>query len=310
MQISGAPQVNVIIPAYNAAGFLPIAIESVIAQTFKCWTIVLVNDGSTDNTDQVVAPFLATLGQKLKYIKQPRSGVSAARNNAIRNSSAEFLAILDADDVWLPCRLEESVACLRTRPTAGLSYGFITRISPDGEALDTFDRRQNHGEGWVAPYLYMRRIDLPSPTITFRRECIDAVGGFDETLTATEDRDLWLRIALQYEVALVPKLLALYRTSPQSATTDPDRMLKSQLQFVAKHYGAPGCGMLARRIALGRIYKQRAEALGMRKQLGTALTSALRALAYYPFDSGNIRTAGSLLLRCAGLPVGQAKRTP
>jgi glycosyltransferase involved in cell wall biosynthesis len=310
MQISEAPQVNVIIPAYNAARYLAIAIESVIAQTFQQWTIVLVNDGSTDNTDEVVAPFLATLGQKLKYIKQPRSGVSAARNNAVRNSSAEFLAILDADDVWLPCRLEESVACLRTRPAAGMSYGFITRISPEGERLDTFDRKQKHGEGRVAPYLYMRRIDLPSPTITFRRECIDAIGGFDETLTATEDRDLWLRIATRYEVALIPKVLALYRTSPQSATTDPDRMLTSQLQFVAKHYGAPGCGMLARRIALGRIYKQRAEALGMRKHLGAALTSALRALAYYPFDSGNIRTVGSLLLRCVGLTGSHAERAP
>jgi len=300
MQISEAPQVNVIIPAYNAARYLPIAIESVIAQTFQQWTIVLVNDGSTDNTDEVVAPFLATLGQKLKYIKQPKSGVSAARNHAMRNSSAEFLAILDADDVWLPCRLEESVACLRTRPTAGMSYGYITRISPEGEPLDTFDRRQKHGEGWVAPYLYMRRIDLPSPTITFRRECIDAVGGFDETLTATEDRDLWLRIASRYEVALIPKVLALYRTSPQSATTDPDRMLKSQLQFIAKHYGAPGCGMLARRVALGRIYKQRAEALAMRGELAEAFTSSARAVAFDPFDIGNLRTAGSLLLQRLG----------
>jgi glycosyltransferase involved in cell wall biosynthesis len=300
MDSSQSPQVNVIIPAHNAAKYLPIAIESVMAQTFQDWSIVLVNDGSTDNIDEVVAPFLASLGDKLKYISQPKSGVSAARNTAVRNSSAEFLALLDADDIWLPIRLEESIECLRARPDVGLSYAFNTRIGPDGALLDTFDRRQKHGEGWVAPYLYMRTIDLPSPTITFRRECIEQVGGFDETLTVTEDRDLWLRIALHYQIALIPKVLAHYRTSPQSATTDPNRMLKSQLQFIEKHYGAPGCGMLARRAALGRIHKQRAEAFAMRGQVTDALGSALRAVSLYPFDTGNVRTAGSLLLRRLG----------
>jgi glycosyltransferase involved in cell wall biosynthesis len=305
-----SPQVNVIIPAHNAAKYLPIAIESVMAQTFGDWSIVLVNDGSTDNTDAVVAPFLSALGDKITYIKQPKGGVSAARNTAIRNSFAEFLAILDADDVWLPHRLEEAVACLRARPDVGLCYGFITRISPDGTLLDTFDRRQKHGEGRIAPSLYMRRIDLPSPTITFRRECFDAAGGFDETLTVTEDRDLWLRIALRYKVALIPKVLAYYRTSPQSATTDPDRMLKSQLQFIEKHYGAPGCGALARRNGLGRIYKQRAEALGKLGQRTAALRSALRAVVLYPLDLSNLRTAASLLLRWLGAGANRAGATP
>jgi hypothetical protein len=130
---------------------------------------------------------------------------------------------------------------------------------------------------------------------------VDEVGGFDESLRATEDRDLWLRIALRYEVALVPTLIAYYRTSPSSMSTDPGRMLKAQLRFVEKHYGAPGCGRLARQIALARIYKQHAEALGSRGQLGAALWSSLRSIALYPFDVSNVRIGGSLLLRFAGL---------
>jgi hypothetical protein len=78
-------------------------------------------------------------------------------------------------------------------------------------------------------------------------------------------------------------------------------MLKAQLRFVEKHYGEPGCGMLARQIALARIYKQHAEALGNRGQLGAALRSSLRSIALYPFDINNVRIAGSLLLRCVGL---------
>jgi glycosyltransferase involved in cell wall biosynthesis len=295
------PKVDVIIPAYNAAKYLPTAIESVVAQTFEDWRILLVDDGSTDDTAAVVLPYRERLGPKLKYIKQSNKGLPAARNAAIANSDAEFLALLDADDVWLPPRLMESLKYFEGRPEVGLSYGFISRIDPDGAVIDTFASRQKHAEGRIAPYIYTRETDLCCPSVTFRRKCVDEVGGFDESLRATEDRDLWLRIALRYEVALVPTLIAYYRTSPSSMSTDPGRMLKAQLRFVEKHYGEPGCGRLARQIALARIYKQHAEALGSRGQLGAALWSSLRSIALYPFDVSNVRIGGSLLLRYAGL---------
>src|SRR5271156_4120713 len=126
------PKGDVIIPAYNAAKYLAAAIESVIAQTFEDWKILLVDDGSTDNTAEVVAPFQDRLGPKLSYIKQNNRGLPAARNSAIRASTAEFLALLDADDVWLPCRLEESLKALSDRPQAGLAYGLVTHIDPQG----------------------------------------------------------------------------------------------------------------------------------------------------------------------------------
>jgi glycosyltransferase involved in cell wall biosynthesis len=291
------PKVDIIIPAYNAAKYLPIALDSVIAQTFTDWRILLVDDGSTDETSELVKPYMARLGPKLKYIKQENGGLPAARNTGIKNSSAEFLALLDADDIWFPNRLTESLKSFENKPQVGLSYGFNTRIDMDGEVIDVFNRRQKNGEGRIAPSIYMRSIHLPCPTITFRSICVDEVGMFDETLRASEDRDLWLRIALRYEVALVPAVIAHYRTSANSMSTDPERMLKAQLQFIEKHYGSPGCGMLQRRIALGRVYKQRAEALGLRRKPLAALVSSLRSLIYYPFDLSSARTAGSLLLR-------------
>src|ERR1017187_1648867 len=108
--------VDVIVPSFNSAKYLPTAIESVISQTFDDWRILLVDDGSTDNTAEVVVPFLDRLGAKIRYIKQDNRGVSAARNAAILASTAEFLALLDADDVWLRCRLAESVGILIGRP--------------------------------------------------------------------------------------------------------------------------------------------------------------------------------------------------
>ena len=293
------PKVDVIIPAYNAAKYLPTAIESVMTQTFEDWRILLVDDGSTDDTAEVISPFLERLGPKLKYIKQNNKGLPAARNTAIRNSSAEFLALLDADDVWLPLRLMESLKSFEGRPQVGLSYGFNSRIDTKGAVIDTFATRQRHGEGWIARYIYMRKLDLPCPTMTFRRKCVDEVGLFDESLRATEDRDLWFRIALRYEVALVPKVIALYRVSPNSMSTDSGRMLQAQLQFIEKHYGAPGCGWLTRKIALSQVYKQYAVALNAGGQPRAAFLSLLRALVIFPFGLDNIRTGGSLLLRYA-----------
>jgi glycosyltransferase involved in cell wall biosynthesis len=295
------PKVDVIIPAYNAAKYLPIALESVVAQTFADWRIILVDDGSTDNTSEVVAPFLARLGPKLSYLKQPNAGMSAARNTAIRNSSSEFVALLDADDIWLPDRLLKSLEKFENRPDVGLSYGYIARVGPDGRVIDTFADRQRNGEGWIARSIFTRMVYLPAPTITFRRCCVNDVGVFDESMWATEDRDLWLRIALRYKVALVPHLIAHYRTSPGSMTTDPERMLTGQLQFIRKHYGAKGCGRVARRFAMNGIYKQRAEALAENNQYGAALRSSLRALWYYPVDGSTLRTVSSLLLRSIGL---------
>jgi glycosyltransferase involved in cell wall biosynthesis len=293
--------VDIIIPAFNAAKYLPFALQSVLAQTFEDWRVLLVDDGSTDNIAQVIASFQDRFGPKMLCIRQENRGLPAARNTAIRASTAEFLALLDADDAWLPCRLEESIKILRERPLAGLSYGGITGIDPEGQLGDTFLGNSKHTEGKIAPYIYMRAVELPCPSVTFRRKCIDEVGLFDESMRATEDRDLWLRIALRYDVAYVPKVLAYYRVSPNSMSTDSERMLQAQRQFIAKHYGAPGCGRLARRIALSQCYRQRAEALSIRNLRRAALGSVLHALMLFPLDIRSLRTAIYLLLRCVGM---------
>lgn len=295
------PTVDIIMPAYNAAKYLPAAIESVMAQTYEDWRILLVDDGSTDKTEELIEPIRQQLGPRLKYIKQENRGLPAARNAAIHHSSAEFLALLDADDVWLPNRLSDSLDCFKDHPSVGLTYGLITRIDADGNILQTFPGNPKHAAGKIAPYIYMRKVELPCPTITFRKKCMDEVGLFDESMRATEDRDLWLRIALRHDIGVVPNVIAYYRTSPSSMSADPQRMLKAQLQFIRKHYGAPGCGLYARQVALGRAYKQHAEALKLRNKPWSALRSSLRSMGLCPWDEDNMITLGSLLLACAGI---------
>lgn len=286
--------VDVIIPAFNAATYLPAALESVRSQTFEDWQIILADDGSTDDTAAVIAPFIERFGPRLRYIKQKNGGMSSARNAAIRASTSKFIALLDADDIWMPSRLADSMKALTEHPKAGISYGLITYIDSDGRVLATFEGNQRHAEGRIARYIYMREVELPCVTVTVRRSCIEEVGLFDETMRSTEDRDLWLRIALKHEVAFIPKVLAYYRTSPGSVSRNSQRMLEAQLQFIQKHYGSEGCGVLSRQISLARAYKQRADAMKIQKEPWAALKSALRAVAIYPLEPGNLRAVASL----------------
>jgi glycosyltransferase involved in cell wall biosynthesis len=292
---------DIVVPAYNAERYLAAALEGVLAQTCEDWRILLVNDGSTDHTAEIAASYQARIGEKMLVISQPNAGLPAARNAALHVATAEYIAILDADDIWFPCRLAESLKSLEQRPQAGLSYGVVTRIDENDHPFSTSSLHPQHAEGNVAPYIYMRTIDLPCPTITFRRRCLEEVGFFDETMRATEDRDMWLRIALRHEIVAIPRILAYYRTSLQSMSGDMNRMSAAQLRFIRKHYGGPGCGRVQRAIATSRVYKQRAEGWKFRHRPWLALGNALRAFALWPFSQDNIRTAASLLLTCARL---------
>ena len=302
------PTVEVILPAYNAAHFLPFALDSVIAQTFSEWRILLVDDGSKDNTAEIAARYADLLGDRLKYIYQPNAGLPAARNTALRHAEGEFLALLDADDVWLPCRLQETLKVFRAKPGVGLTYGFNDSIDPEGKLLRTYRNVSRHPEGRIAPYIYMREMDLPCPTVTFRRACVEVVGGFDETMRATEDRDLWLRIALRFDAALVREVLAQYRPSTQAMTSDPERMFQAQLRFIDKHFGAPGCGPWARRVALSNVHRQKAEALLKYGSVDAALRTAWKAVTLHPFKLSNYRTALSLTRQRA--VAGRVTATP
>jgi glycosyltransferase involved in cell wall biosynthesis len=288
---------DILIPAYNAEKFLRQALDSVIAQTYQDWRILLVNDGSKDGTEQIAQEYAERLGPKMRYIYQENRGLPAARNTGILNSDGELLALLDADDEWMPNRLEDSIKPFEESQEVGLSYGLLHHIDPDGAIIQTFVTPSKHAEGWLAPYIYMRSVSLPCPTVTFRRRAVEEVGLFDETMRASEDRDMWLRIALRYKVAVVRTIIGRYRISPQAMTTDPVRMFDAQMLFLNKHYGVAGCGPLQRRVALSRIYRQYGEAWATQGNVSRALRTSLKGVLQYPFDRSNLRSAFSLLVR-------------
>jgi len=281
-------RVSVIVPAYNAAVYLPHAIDSVLAQTYPNWEIVIVDDGSADDTRAVADSYRSKLQDKLQYIYQPNRGLPAARNAGIRAARGEFIALLDADDVWLPHRLERGIAVMDADPGAGLVHARVVRINPQGSITGQLKVKPKCMSGSIARHVYTRRAHIVCPTVMFRKSCLQTAGWFDETMQATEDRDLWFRIALRYRVVYINEVLAYYRLSPSSMTSNLDRLLKAQLYFVAKHQRSGAATRLDQLQALGNIYRELGDSLFRGGALTKAIASYFRAVRYNPLSVPNV----------------------
>ena len=281
-------RVSVILPAYNAAVYLPYAIDSVLAQAYAEWEIVIVDDGSTDHTGAVVDSYRPKLGDRLQYLHQPNRGVSAARNTGIRAARGKFIALLDADDVWLPHRLERGVEAMDADPAAGLVHARVARIDTRGLVTGQLKVQPKYLSGRIASHIYTRHAHLICTTVIFRKSCLETAGWFDEAMQTTEDRDLWFRIALRYKIAYIDEVLAYYRISPTSTTANLERLLRWQLYFVAKHHKSGAASRLERLQALGNIYRELGDSLFRGGAVTESIRSYRRAVGYYPLSVPNV----------------------
>ncbi len=206
MNRSEAPVLSVVIPAYNDANTLPEAIASVRSQAGPCREIIVVDDESSDATSQVLDDLA---GPDLSVIRQQNGGAGAARNAGIVAARGKWIALLDADDLWLPTKLEVQFAALRRRPDARFCFVGQTIRLPDGT---------EQANEWALPR-HSLFIDLLSgnrlntSTAVVRRDCFTESGFFDTTLRTGEDWDMWLRLAALFHSVLVPQPLVVYRKS-------------------------------------------------------------------------------------------------
>lgn len=238
------PRVSVIIPSYNCARYLGRAIDSVSHQTYKDFDIVLVDDGSTDDTKDVAMQY----GRRLTYLYQQNQGVSAARNYAIAKASGELLAYLDADDMWYPGKLEEQVAFLDAHQECGMVHSETSVINEQDEILHArFNQETNRPvpQGHCLQAL-LRRSHIQTLTVVERRKCFDSVGGFDERLPIVQDYLHWIMIAAEgYEIGYLAEPLGKYRWRIGSLMGSPIRLLNDHVrlcdillqekQFVSRH---------------------------------------------------------------------------
>jgi glycosyltransferase involved in cell wall biosynthesis len=192
------PKVSVVIPAYNCAAFLPETLDSVFAQTYSDLEVILVDDGSTDNTQAVIAPY----SHRIVCIRQQNKGLPAARNTGIRVAQGEFVALLDADDSWAADKIAKQLPSF-SDAEVGIVYSDFSVRYADGRFQSSYlINRPLATEGHILENYIQSRFLFPS-TMIFRRGCLEEFGNFDEEMLACEDIELFARICSRWKVSLV-----------------------------------------------------------------------------------------------------------
>jgi glycosyltransferase involved in cell wall biosynthesis len=201
------PKVSVVIPAYNAESYLAETLQSVFAQSYSDYEVIVVDDGSNDGTRQVMESFKP----RIKALRKANGGPASARNLAIDKSAGEYIAFLDSDDLWVEEKLQMQVEFLDANPDVGLVYGEALMFSGDGDDKRIEGRIGYTGDPSFRLLLYGDFI--PNSTVVIRRACVEKVGLLNESreLVAVEDYEYWMRIARSFPIAAISKPLTYYR---------------------------------------------------------------------------------------------------
>jgi glycosyltransferase involved in cell wall biosynthesis len=216
------PEVSVIIPTYNSAQFLDEALQSVFDQTFKDFEVIVIDDGSTDQTKQVLEKY----GDRIRYIFQENGGPAKARNRGIKESSGKYVAFLDADDVWLPLKLEKQVNTFRHHPELAMVFTEHSSFNEKGVFQTSLGKKKKLLNGDIARNIFLHS-GVATPTVMVRKEVFSKIGLFEEELQMAEDDNMWIRIAANFKVELIDESLVKRRVHPQSMTIDQRKLFES-----------------------------------------------------------------------------------
>ena len=233
---NNCPLVSVIIPEYNAAAFIERTLNSVINQTYPHIEVIVVDDGSQDETSALVQSIMQK-DHRIKLLHQPNAGVAAARNLAIKQAKGEFIAPIDADDIWYPQNLAKQVQRFQEFDSSvGLVYSWSVVIDEEDDPNGDFHISEYEGDVYIA-LLYRNFLGNASSTLV-RRSCFDRVGLYDCEFKAKgcqgcEDWDLYLRIAEHYQVRVVREFLVGYRQTTSSMSHNYSSMVNSQQSVLA-----------------------------------------------------------------------------
>lgn len=261
------PRISVIIPCYNSAAFVAATLESVFAQTLLPWEIIVVDDGSTDNTLEVLVGF----GDRIRLMRRGNGGPAAARNLGISVAAGDFIAFLDSDDLWGPEKLARQMEEFSRFPEAALVFSEAVMFREEGGVKLPVSRI-----GYTADPTFRQLLFgdfIPNSTVVVRRDCLKATGPLDESqeLLGAEDYEYWMRIALRYRLQGIAEPLAWYRLREgnlMGAGEDIEkglrlalaaiRAIESRQPTIWKDYAVDRARLLARlHLRAGHAWKKR-----------------------------------------------------
>lgn len=225
------PAVSVVIPAYNAAWCVRTAVDSVLAQSCRDFEVIVVDDGSTDDTARV----LASYGERIRVVTKPNGGLSSARNAGIDAARGTFVAFLDADDRWFPDKLARQLALMAQRPTLAFCSTAARVEDPDGRAINEW--RCIHCDQPTLEAIFGANAFVAGSgsAVLARREALTRAGPFDESLRSLEDIDMWMRLAAIGEYACVDEPLAVILRHPDSMSRNLDVMREAAIRVMRQN---------------------------------------------------------------------------
>jgi glycosyltransferase involved in cell wall biosynthesis len=255
------PRVSVVIPTFNRAARIVEAVESIRAQSYRDFEIIVVDDGSTDETPRIV-PDRFGFDPRVRYARRANGGPAAARNDGIRQARGDLIAFLDSDDLWDPEKLRIQVEQLDRNPEAGLS--FCDALTEGGRpgAGTRFQSKRFRGDTSMRGIVEWN-FPMCTPSVVVRRTVLDAVGTFDESFACNEDWDLWIRIVARYPVVYVDRpLMTIRRGADNLSRTRVLEKWRSGLRLWERHRGLllrSGCPPRLLNRKLGHAHKKVAQ---------------------------------------------------
>lgn len=245
------PVISVIIPVYNGAKTIEETVRSILNQTFQDFEIIIINDGSKDETleaiDRIFDP-------RVRVYSYPNSGQGASRNRGLSQAKGEYIAFLDADDLWTPNKLEAQLTALQANPKAGVAYSWTDFIDEWGNFLRPGSHLNISGD--VYPHLLLTNILENGSNPLIRREAIDRIGQFDASLPPAEDWDFYLRLAAVYPFVVVPHPQILYRVYANSSSTNVFHLETVSIKVIDKNFKqAPASLQYLKAHSLANLYK-------------------------------------------------------
>lgn len=272
------PTVTVVIPTYNAITYLPETLKSLLNQTFNDFEVIIVDDGSSDRTQEWVGNLTDA---RIKGVVQINQGVAVARNQGIALASGKYIAFLDSDDLWKPTKLEKQVECLEENPDVGLVNTWIENIDEQGNYLTTVQTPESGSNAWNQ--IIEENLILCGSVPMIRRSCFEDVGVFDTNLLSAEDWDMWIRIAAKYSFAVIREPLVSYRQHLKSKSNNLHKHLFHRLKVIDKTFqSVPADLQYLKDRAYGRAYLSIAWKPLLHKDYKTANAYRKRALFYSP----------------------------
>jgi glycosyltransferase involved in cell wall biosynthesis len=225
------PKISVIIPAYNSEKTISHTIKSVLNQTLSVLELIVINDGSQDSTLEVIRQIQDS---RIKVFSYSNAGGNVSRNRGLNRAVGEFVSFLDADDLWTPDKLQSQFKALQENVTAKVAYSWTDYIDTNGQFILSGKRINVNGNVYENLLLSNFLENGSNPLIC--RKSLITLGGFDESLSAAQDWDMWLRLASKFDFICVPSVQILYRISANSVSCNLVRQEKSCLQVLQRAY--------------------------------------------------------------------------